>query len=402
MGWLRRFWEFLLTAGEYKGETRDQRGRRRIVVGILWVSVPGLVGAALGGEGAWLVGLDGLKAATHLGVLLLLWVWPRRIVALFLALSFIDLGADVAMSLILGGFYESGLQVMWSLISVLGLLILSTVRTAVVYLATFLPALILVVAMSESVEATYPTVDPETDGAFTMIAVSLFIFAGLFYFVRQRDRFQRESDDLLRNVLPDEIATRLKLGDEELIADHFDDVSVLFLDVVDFTPMSANMTATELVGLLDEIFSDIDGLVEDLGLEKIKTVGDEYMVAAGVPTPRSDHAEAMAELALRIQERLAAHDYTGHRIVARIGINSGPVVAGIIGKRKFSYDLWGDVVNTASRMESHGVPGQIQISAATYEHLKGRFECEHRGSIDVKGKGELETWYLARRLGAPP
>ncbi|MBT8216498.1 MAG: adenylate/guanylate cyclase domain-containing protein [Acidimicrobiia bacterium] len=399
---LRRFWGFLLEAGAYEEETRDQRGRRRIVVGILWVSVPGLIGASLSGEGPWVMAMDGLKAATHLGMLLALWVWPRRIAALFMALSVLDLAADVTISLLLGGFYDSGLQVTWSLVSVVGLLVVASVRAAAVYLAVFLAAMVFVAVFSDSVEATYAVADPQADAAFTLVAVTLFIFAGLFYFVRQRDRFQRESDDLLHNILPDEIANRLKDGAGELIADHFDDVSVLFLDVVGFTPLSANMTPAELVGLLDEIFSDFDAFVEELGLEKIKTVGDEYMVAAGVPLRRSDHAHATADLALQIQDRLATHQYAGHRIIARMGINSGPVVAGIIGTRKFSYDLWGDVVNTASRMESHGLPGKIQISPATYAHLKADFECESRGTIEVKGKGELETWFLqSRRVSAP-
>ncbi len=213
------------------------------------------------------------------------------------------------------------------------------------------------------------------------------------YFVRQRDRYQRQSDDLLDNILPNEIARRLKSGSEK-IADHFDAVTVLFADVVDFTPMSATMTPSQLVGLLDDVFSDIDAFVEEMGLEKIKTVGDEYMVAAGVPTPRPDHAQAAAALALRIQSHVASRDFGGRQIRFRIGIHTGPVVAGIIGKRKFAYDLWGDVVNTASRMESHGTAGRIQISGATRQALNDEFECERRGEVDVKGKGAMETYFL--------
>ncbi len=394
---LRRFWEFLLTAGRYEEETRDQRGRRRIVVGILWVSVPGLIGSALGGPGPWLQAMGGLKAATHLGLLLALWVIPRRIAWLFFGLSIIDLIADLTISLLLGGFYDSGLQIMWSLISVLGLLVISSVRAAAAYFVIFIAALLSVAGLSSAVDATYTLEDPQAQAAFVVIAVILFIFAGLFYFVRQRDLFQKESDDLLHNILPDEVANRLKVGGSEMIADHFSEVSVLFLDVVDFTPMSATMTPTELVGLLNEIFTVIDGFVEDAGLEKIKTVGDEYMVAAGVPSPRADHAQATADLALRIRDHLSAHEFSDHRITARTGINSGPVVAGIIGRSKFTYDLWGDVVNTASRMESHGEPGSIQISAATYELIKEDFDCTKRGSIEIKGKGSLETWFLNRR-----
>jgi guanylate cyclase len=159
------------------------------------------------------------------------------------------------------------------------------------------------------------------------------------YFVRQRDRFQQESDDLLHNILPDEIATRLKT-DQSMIADDFDAATVLFADVVGFTPMSARMSPPELVGLLNDVFSTFDDFVQDLGLEKIKTVGDEYMVAGGVPRPRPDHAHAIADLALRVQDHCAQHQFDGHDLQLRIGINSGPVVAGIVGTHKFAYDLW--------------------------------------------------------------
>lgn len=356
--------------------------------------------AAVGSEGLWLGAMDSLKAAAHFGALLAMWVWPLRLMRIWLIVSGVDLVADFTSSVLLGGLYESGLQIMWSVISVLALLIISTVRVAAGFFAVTLVSVVLVTLTSSWVEPRYTLPDPQTRGAFVIVAVLLFVFLSLFYFVRQRDRFQRESDDLLRNILPDEIAARLKRG-KELIADQFDDVSVMFVDVVDFTPMSASMAPTELVGFLDEVFSDIDSFVVEMGLEKIKTVGDEYMVAAGVPTPRSDHAHVIADLALRVHNRFATHQYAGRHIEVRIGINSGQVVAGIIGRRKFSYDLWGDVVNIASRMESHGEAGAIQISTATYEHIKGDFRCEPRGAIEVKGKGALETWFLIDREIAP-
>jgi class 3 adenylate cyclase len=177
---------------------------------------------------------------------------------------------------------------------------------------------------------------------------------------------------------------------------------VLFADVVGFTPMSAAMSPPELVGLLDKVFTAFDGFVSELGLEKIKTVGDEYMVAAGVPRARSDHAGAIAELALRIRDHMAAARFDGHPLSLRIGINSGPVVAGIIGTHKFAYDMWGDTVNTASRMESEGVPGGIQVSASTYELIRDRFTCEPRGLIPVKGKGEMTTYILVGRKSLDP
>ena len=182
-----------------------------------------------------------------------------------------------------------------------------------------------------------------------------------------------------------------------MIADDYQETSVLFADVVDFTPMSADMSPPELVGLLNDLFSAFDGFVDELGLEKIKTVGDEYMVAAGVPEPRPDHAHAVAELALLIRDYLTHREFDGHTITMRIGINSGPVVAGIVGTHKFAYDLWGDVVNTASRMESSGMPGAIQITPATYALVDDAFVCEPRGAVSVKGKGEMTTFLLVGR-----
>jgi adenylate cyclase len=200
----------------------------------------------------------------------------------------------------------------------------------------------------------------------------------------------------LDNILPDEVAARLKAS-TSMVADSFASASGLFVDVVDFTPMSAGMSAGDLVTLLNDIFTTFDAFVQELGLEKIKTVGDEYMVASGVPVPRRDHAEAVADLALRLRDHVASKKFEGRTIRLRIGINSGPVVAGISGTHKFAYDLWGDVVNTASRMESEGVPGSIQISGSTFSLIGDRFVCERRGLIHVKGKGEMDTYFLVSR-----
>jgi class 3 adenylate cyclase len=172
---------------------------------------------------------------------------------------------------------------------------------------------------------------------------------------------------------------------------------VLFADVVDFTPMSAGMPPAELVELLDELFSVFDGFVTELGLEKIKTVGDAYMVAAGVPEARSDHADAIAELALRIRDHVATTTIRSRQLQIRTGIASGPVTAGIIGTHKFAYDLWGDTVNTASRMESTGLPGEIQLAPSSYELLRDRYRCRPRGPVQVKGKAEMITFFLLGR-----
>ena len=178
------------------------------------------------------------------------------------------------------------------------------------------------------------------------------------------------------------------------IANDIDSASVFFADVVDFTPMSASLSPAQLVELLDEVFSCFDAFVDELGLEKIKTVGDASMAAAGVPRARDDHAHAIGELALRIRDHEAVNPVDGSRLTFRVGINSGPLTAGVIGTHTFSYDLRGNTVNTASRMESSGIPGAIQITEAARELIRDAFVCEPRGPVQVKGKSETETYLL--------
>ncbi|WP_445299252.1 adenylate/guanylate cyclase domain-containing protein [Microcoleus sp.] len=205
---------------------------------------------------------------------------------------------------------------------------------------------------------------------------------------------RNKTENLLLNLLPEPIAERLK-EEPGVIADKFEKATILFADLVNFTQISTTMSATKLVYLLNEIFSTFDELTEKHGLEKIKTIGDAYMVAGGIPIERPDHAEASAEMAL---DMLVAIDELNVKLEAtfdlRIGINSGPVVAGVIGTKKFIYDLWGNAVNTASRMESHGVPGRIQVSFYTYKLLRDKYEFEERGLIDIKGQGEMRTYFL--------
>jgi PAS domain S-box-containing protein len=211
-------------------------------------------------------------------------------------------------------------------------------------------------------------------------------------------RYQQEQTErLLLNILPSAIADRLK-QETSTIAENFAEVSVMFADIVGFTEMASSLSAIELVNLLNQIFSDFDRLTEKHSLEKIKTVGDAYMVVGGLPMRRPDHAEAIAEMALDMKSAIAHfRDKTGKGVNIRIGINTGSVVAGVIGIKKFSYDLWGDTVNIASRMETHGLPGQIQVTAATYERLRQRYVFKERGSIQVKGKGEMITYLLIGR-----
>ena len=208
------------------------------------------------------------------------------------------------------------------------------------------------------------------------------------------DRLRRENERLLLNILPAPIAERLKSGNEP-IADGFSDVTVLFADIVGFTQLAASMTAETVVDLLNDLFTRFDLAAHDLGIEKIKTIGDAYMAVSGLPQPSKNHISQMMQMAIQMMQ--IAKDFSSERKIdlrLRIGVHAGPVVAGIIGRRKFIYDLWGDTVNLASRMESHGVPGAIQVTRPVYEAVRDRFQFEQRGSIEVKGKGAIETWLL--------
>jgi class 3 adenylate cyclase len=208
---------------------------------------------------------------------------------------------------------------------------------------------------------------------------------------------QERSERLLLNVLPAPIAARLKAG-EGVIADAFPEVTVLFADIVDFTRRSRQISPAQVVATLNELFSAFDALAQRQGLEKIKTIGDAYMAAGGLPEPRPDHAQAIAEMALAMQAEVARHaDPSGWPLAVRIGIDTGPVEAGVIGTAKIAYDLWGDTVNTASRMESHGVAGCIQVTERTYQRLRDGYRFQRRGPIQVRGMGELVTYFLVGR-----
>jgi len=206
----------------------------------------------------------------------------------------------------------------------------------------------------------------------------------------ERDR----AEGLLLNILPSPIAERLK-REQGIIADSFSEVTVMFADMVGFTHLSSQIPPEELIQSLNTIFSIFDTLVERYGLEKIKTIGDAYMVVGGLPFPRPDHAEAIANMAIQMLkeiETLNHKESTSFQL--RIGINLGPVVAGVIGHKKFIYDIWGDTVNIASRMESHGIPGAIQVTEACYRRLQSKFTFDERGPIFIKGKGEMPTYLL--------
>jgi guanylate cyclase len=331
---------------------------------------------------------------------------------LLLRVEQIDILLAPTLSMIpLGGFLASGGVGLWGILAPLAALVFDDVRSAIRWYAAYV-----VVFLGSGVagELIGPVWRP-VPGWFTstMLALNIavggtIVFTLLAVFAGQRRdalaalrQEQAKSENLLLNILPRAIADKLK-AQAQPIADQFGSASILFADVVDFTPWAERLPPADVVGYLDHLFTYFDGIAERYGLEKIKTIGDCYMVAAGVPKPRPDHARALALMALDMLDAMGSDAEIAHLgLDLRIGINSGPVVAGVIGRKRFLYDLWGDAVNTASRMETHGTPKRIQITRATYELLADDFDCEPRGRIAVKGKGEVETWYLVgRRVNA--
>jgi guanylate cyclase len=307
------------------------------------------------------------------------------------------------LQLALGGFINGSGVVLWSLLAPLGALIFEEPRRARGWWLAY-AGLVVAAGLLEPYLRPENNLTPERVRllfVLNVVTVSSLSFVLLYRFVRQRDELhgrlrleQQKAETLLLNILPAEIAAILK-NEQRTIADHFAGATILFADMVGFTPLTAAMAPAEMVELLNEVFTHFDELVDRFQLEKIRTIGDSYMVAAGVPRPRADHAQTAACLALEMRQFVHTNAAcVRRRLDFRIGLNSGPVVAGVIGRKKFIYDLWGDAVNTASRMESHGMPGRIQITRATYELIKDDFVCEPRGPIQVKGKGEMETWYL--------
>jgi guanylate cyclase len=307
----------------------------------------------------------------------------------------------------LGGFLDSGGVGLWGILAPLGALVFSDVRSAVrwyvAYLAVFLGSG-LAGELLGGVSPHVPTWFTSTMLGLNVAVGGTIVFTLLASFAGQRRAAlaalrveQAKAENLLLNILPRSIADRLK-AESQTIADQFSSASILFADVVNFAPLAERLAPAEVVGVLDRLFSHFDALAEQHGLEKIKTIGDCYMAAAGVPSPRPDHAHALALMALDMVSSMRSIDPVAELgLELRVGINSGPVVAGVIGRKRFLYDLWGDAVNTASRMESHGTTGQIQITRATKELLGEEFVCELRGTIPVKGKGEMEVWYLVGR-----
>jgi adenylate cyclase len=395
----RRTIGLLLRIGADPADTVEVRSRKALLVAVALMVLPASViwGAIYWAAGepaaaflpwAYTAGSVLSLAAFHLTRDYRVLRWAQLLLILWI---------PVLLGIALGGLAVSGVVIIWSLLAPLGAVMFDSPRNAWPWFIAFAVLLVATTPLAAWVRLEPAALPDQVVLVFLVLnvgVVSLIAFVLVATFAHQRADAQERADRLLLNILPPEIAELLKSQPSQ-IAEQFEDVSVLFADVVDFTPLSAGMTAAEVVGLLDRLFTDFDVLVDKYGVEKIKTIGDAYMVAAGVPRRRPDHARVLAELALEMRAAVARYQRDdGKPLALRIGINSGPVVAGVIGRRKFVYDLWGDAVNTASRMESHGTPGEIQLGEATYELVKDDFVCKPRGLVDIKGKGRMATWYL--------
>ncbi|HEX2135180.1 MAG TPA: adenylate/guanylate cyclase domain-containing protein [Microvirga sp.] len=390
----------MLSIGADPRETADERFRRRLLVGVALVILPFgfLWGCLYWAVGEHAVALTPWVYVSGSAISLVVFARTKNFASLRTAQQLLILVAPAAGTVMLGGLDEASGVVLWSLFAPLGAVAFDRPRRAWPWFAAFVATILVVLPLSEVVRpdgADLPNWFVRTFDVLNIIVVSSVAMVLLVTFARGREAAQARVEALLLNVLPADVAQRLQ-SDPHSIADAFDEASILFADVVDFTPLAGRLDAREVVGLLDRLFTSFDELVDRYGVEKIKTIGDCYMVAAGVPKERPDHAQALAMLAFEMRERakhfLAGRD--GQNLQLRIGISSGPVVAGVIGRRRFLYDLWGDTVNMASRMEEHGTPDEIQITRSTWELLDDEFVTESIGLVDVKGKGKTEVWRL--------
>ncbi len=408
--------------GVVKGDTEDEKIRKKILtitvipfipIGFGWGALYSFLGFPWSGMIPAAYGFASLVSLIHFGVTKRYRLFRFSQILFILLLPFILMWS-------LGGFAMSSGVMLWAILAPVGALTFQSAASA----RWWFGAYVLLTALSGFAEQYQLTGENliHQNGVMTrtlvllvfvlnFLGVSSMIFISTYFFVREREKAnarlaqehtllqaeQEKSERLLLNVLPKSIADRLK-SSSSTIADGYNEATVMFADIVNFTKLSATVKPAELVHILNNIFSRFDQLAERFGLEKIKTIGDAYMVVGGLPEPRSDHAEAAAEMALAmIGEMESIGKEARMNLQMRIGMNTGPVVAGVIGTKKFIYDLWGDTVNTASRMESHGVPGSIQVTQETYNHIRGSYDFAPPHLIEVKGKGPMQTYLLIGR-----
>jgi adenylate cyclase len=384
-----------------EAEVRTQK--TLLVLSALLFLVPSLVWSAI-----YFAFDERLSAAIPLAyvVVTLLGVAAFALTRRYALLRWIELALILvlpfALQLTLGGFVPSSGVVLWSLLAPIGALVFGAPRAAL-WLLAFLVLVAAAGILEGGLRGTNALPDWLRTAFFVLniAAISTLAVTLLAVFNRQRDESmrllaaeQKRSEGLLLNILPKQIADRLKAG-ERRIADSHEHATVLFADLVGSTALALDLTPDALIGVLNDVFSHIDELAQHHDVEKIRTIGDNWMGVSGVPRARADHAQVAVRMALDVRdfvERYRTPD--GRSLAVRIGLNSGPLVAGVIGKHKFVYDIWSDTVNTASRMESQGIAGRVQVGEATYALVKDHFVCEERGAIDIRGRGPLTTYFV--------
>ena len=303
----------------------------------------------------------------------------------------------------MGGLRNSGAVFLWSFLAPLGSALFQSPKLALRWFFGFIVSSISLIVLTPQLE---PLASPPSEiilqifFGMNLLGVVGIVFIAANFFASQLDQEFQRSEELLLNILPPTIAKRLKQGDDPIV-DNFDGVTILFADLVGFTKASAKLDPNFLIRYLNDVFAAFDTIVESSELEKIKTIGDAYMVVGGLGHDADKHAERVLDVALGFQDALKiVNQAYSIDFQLRIGVHSGSVIAGVLGLKKFAYDIWGDAVNTASRMESHSEPGEIQITAETYHLVKHRFECVSRGLVEIRGKGDIETYFVKGALSS--
>jgi guanylate cyclase len=383
-------------------ETRDERNARQLQVAMAAGSI-----VVVGGWGLTFLPMGRLDAAAYpfvycaiTAAMLAVFGMTRRIKLFRGPHTVLVLIAPFALHWHLGGFRASGGAMIWSLLAPVSATMFIGYWRALPWFFGAFALTILGWFREGPLSAGASPLTPSQASfyfAFNTIGFTIFLVFGMRHFIARIDQEKARGDRLLLNLFPSPIADSLKKHPERKIATRFEGVTVIFTDLVGFTGLSQTMPPGALVDLLNEIFRGFDELAAQHGLEKIKTIGDAYMAAAGLPEPCSDHARRAAHFALEAVEQLDRFSrQRGLALSMRVGIHTGELVAGVIGRQKLAYDLWGDTVNTASRMEHHGAPGRVHVSASTRAALGDTFRFEDRGAIEVKGKGEMRTFFLDR------
>lgn len=410
--YLEKFLEYSVGSAVVKSEAEELRLRKKLfLAGVIASFLVSLIaGVMFMLFGMWIGGLIAFGICLlDVGMAVTFFYVPRSFRSLLYLHIFLSLFFPFVTQSFLGGFARTGGLGLWAIVAPL-VAIFQELPLAWLWLVAFI-SLVGISLLTEGYWVAHGFHFPAVYSPYLLLinisGNSYILFTSIGFVFRLKrtlseqleeehilfTREHEKTERLLRNILPDSIAEKLK-GRHTVISESFPDASVLFADIAGFTRFSSQMQAAEVVAMLNSVFSLFDILAEEFSLEKIKTIGDAYMVVGNLPKPNSGHLESMADMALAMQEVFQKRITSAHQLELRVGIHCGPVVAGVIGRRKFSYDLWGDTVNVANRMESYSLPGRIQVSERVHERLQKRYLMEERGLIDVKGKGELRAYWL--------